>query len=118
VDLKAYYKKIREVGRALTGDYQLLVSLATPDGGKAGVITEVATAVASRLIVETKARKATDEEAKRYREEQKAKREAQLKAAVSQSLQTQLARGLEAWLGKTVNVEPLASEPADKEQKS
>jgi hypothetical protein len=33
------------------------------------------------------------------REEQKAKREEALKTAVSQSLQTQLARGLEAWLG-------------------
>jgi len=99
VDLKAYYRKIREVAKSLAGDYQLIVSMATPDGGKAGVITEVATAVASRLIVEAKARKATDEEARKYREEQKAKREEALKTAVSQSLQTQLARGLEAWLG-------------------
>lgn len=99
MDLKAYYRKIREVAKSLAGDYQLIVSLATPDGGKAGVITEVATAVASRLIVEAKARKATDEEAKRFREEQKAKREEALKAAVSQTVQTQLARGLEAWLG-------------------
>lgn len=99
MDLKAYYRKIREVGKSLAGDYQLIVSLATSDGGKAGVITEVATAVASRLIVEAKARKATDEEARRFREEQKAKREEALKNAVSQTLQTQLARGLEAWLG-------------------
>jgi len=99
VDLKAYYRKIREVAKSLAGEYQLIVSLATPDGGKAGVITEVASAVASRLIVEAKARKATDEEAKKFREEQRAKREEALKNAVSQSLQTQLARGLEAWLG-------------------
>lgn len=99
MDLKAYYRKIREVAKSLAGEYQLVVSLVTPDGGKAGVVTEVATAIASRLIVEAKARKATDEEAKKFREEQKAKREEALKTAVSQSLQTQLARGLEVWLG-------------------
>jgi hypothetical protein len=99
VDLKAYFKKIKEAAKTLSGDYQLVVSLTTPDGGKAGVITEVATAVASRLLVEAKARKATDEETKKYLEEQKAKRDAALKAVLAQTLQVQLARGLEALLG-------------------
>ena len=101
MDLKGYYRKIRDAVTTLQGDYHLVVSLQTPDGGKAGVITEVATAIASRLMVEMKARKATPEEAKKFREEEKAKREAILKAALARTLHVELVRGLEAAVEKS-----------------
>ncbi|HSW49933.1 MAG TPA: hypothetical protein VLH09_07140, partial [Bryobacteraceae bacterium] len=41
----------------------------TPDGGRAGVRTEVARALAARLVVEGGARLATVEETDAYREE-------------------------------------------------
>ncbi len=95
MDLKAYYKKIREAEKSLLGDYQLMVSLATPDGGKEGVITEVATAIASRLIVERKARRANEEEAQKFRAEQKGLREAFEKSTLARTLHVELMRGLE-----------------------
>lgn len=95
MDLKAYYKKIREAEKSLQGDYQLMVSLATPDGGKEGVITEVATEIASRLMVERKARRANEEEARRFRTEQKGRREAFEKSTLARTLHVELMRGLE-----------------------
>ncbi len=95
MDLKAYYKKIREAERLLQGEYQFMVSLATPDGGKEGVMTEVATEIASRLIVERKARRASEEEARKFRAEEKGRREAFEKATVARTLHVELMRGLE-----------------------
>lgn len=116
MDLKAYFKKIRDAEKGLKGEYQLVVSLATPDGGKAGVITEVATAVASRLIVEAKARKASDEESKRFLEEQAAKRKALAKQVVATVVQTQLARLMDAWLGKATATTGEETTPAASEE--
>ncbi len=95
MDLKAYYKKIREAERSMQGNYQFLMSLATPDGGKEGVITEVATGIASRLIVERKARRATEDEARKFRAEEKGRREAYEKSTVARTLHVELMRGLE-----------------------
>ena len=93
--MKAYYKKIREAERSMQGDYQFMVSLPTPDGGKEGVITEVATAIASRLVVERKARRATEEEARKFRADQKGRREAYEKSTLARTLHVELMRGLE-----------------------
>lgn len=110
MDLKAYFRKIRDAEKSMKGEYQLVVSLSTPDGGKAGVITEVATAVASRLIVEAKARRASDEESRRFLEEQAARRKAVAKEVIATAVQSQMARLMDAWLGKAAA--PVAAEPA------
>jgi hypothetical protein len=68
MDLRAYYKKLRLIEAGLTGEEFVMVSLATPEGGKAGVLTEVPRAVAARLLAEGCAELATEEEAKAYRE--------------------------------------------------
>lgn len=68
MDLRSYYKKVREAEASLNGDYFVVVSLDTPEGGKAGVRTEVTKPIAARLIAETRARLATDEEAKTFHE--------------------------------------------------
>lgn len=106
MDLKAYFKKIRDAEKGLNGEYQLVVSMQTPDGGRAGVLTEVATAIASRLIVEAKARRATDAETKRFYEEQSAKRKVVAREVLASAAQVQLARLMEAWLGKGAPVTP------------
>jgi hypothetical protein len=110
MDLKAYFRKIRDAEKSMKGEYQLVVSLSTPDGGKAGVITEVATAVASQLIVEARARRASDEESKQFLEEQAAKRKAVARAVITTAVQSQLARLMDAWLGKAAPA--AAEEPA------
>lgn len=68
MDLRAYYKKLRQAEAELTGDEFVMVSLATPEGGKAGVLTEVPRAVAAKFIAEGRAELASDEEAKAYRQ--------------------------------------------------
>jgi hypothetical protein len=67
VDLRSYYKKVREAEATLTGNEAVLVSLATSEGGKEGVHTEAPTAIAARLIAEGRARIATEGEAAEFR---------------------------------------------------
>jgi|SRR6478609_9047201 len=67
MDLRAYYQKIRDIEQTIEGDIVVVVSQQTPDGGQAGVLTEVTRAVAARLISELRARLATPEEAAEHR---------------------------------------------------
>lgn len=68
MDLKAYYRKIHEIEAALPEEYVVVVSLATQDGGQEGVVYEVNRRVAARLLVEGRARLASEEEAVAFRE--------------------------------------------------
>ena len=68
MDLRAYYKKIREVESGLREQFVVLISHETPDGGKAGVRTQVPRHVASKLIVEGQARLATAEETQTFQD--------------------------------------------------
>jgi len=76
MDLRSYYKKVREVDAELTGEHLVVVSLETPEGGKAGVRTEVPRSVAAKLIAEVRARAATDEETLAFHEAHREAREA------------------------------------------
>lgn len=67
MDLKAYYREIRTLETLLTDKDVVIVSNTTPDGGKAGTITEVPRLVACQLVVEGKARLASTEEIAQYR---------------------------------------------------
>ena len=66
MDLKVFYKKIREAAALIPADFTVLASLETPDGGKAGVMSEVPRAIAARMIVEGRARTATVEETEAF----------------------------------------------------
>ena len=100
MDLKAYYQKLRQIEAGLTNSCVVLVSLATPDGGRAGVATEAPRDVAAKMMVEGSARAATEAEAQEYREKcQEACRAAE---------QASLARRIQV----TVLSEPEARKPA------
>lgn len=66
MELRSYYRKRREVADSLEGEFVLVVSHETPDGGRAGVMTEVRREDAARLIVDGRARVATDEEREQF----------------------------------------------------
>ena len=84
MDLQIYYKKIREMEQGLSGPSVVLISLETPDGGRAGVRTEVSRYIAAKMIVEGCARLATAEEALEFQEQNaEAKRKAEQLAAAS-----------------------------------
>ena len=67
MNLRAFYQKIREIEETIDGQFAVVVSCGTPDGGKAGVVSEVPRFVAARMVVEERARLATAEEAGAYR---------------------------------------------------
>jgi len=69
MDLRDYYQKIRRVEAALRDESVVIVSRETPDGGRAGVRTDVPRALAARLIAEEKADLATAEETAAFRAE-------------------------------------------------
>lgn len=66
MDLRVYYRKIREVESTLTEPYVVVVSLATQDGGKPNVLTEASRLVAAKQIAEGRARIASTEEAAEF----------------------------------------------------
>ena len=70
MDLKKYYAELQEKEASLEGKDLYVVSLATPDGGKAGIFTQVAKRLGCQLMVEGKARLASDEEVEAYESEQ------------------------------------------------
>jgi len=69
MDLKAYYRDIRELESSLPDEDVVVVSLVTPDGGRAGARSEVSRLLAAKLVIERKARLASGEEASQYRSE-------------------------------------------------
>lgn len=87
MDLKQYYRKMREVEASLNSQDILVVSLETPDGGKAGVISEVSKSAAAKLIVEGRAVVANESEREAYLERQAAARKAAQKAEMAKRVQ-------------------------------
>ncbi len=75
MDLRVYYSKVREAEASLTAEHTVMVSLATSEGGKPGVRTEVSRQIGARLIAEGRARVATTEEAEEFHETHRAARE-------------------------------------------
>jgi hypothetical protein len=75
MDLRAYYKKIRETEALLEGDHMIMVSLVTSEGGKQGVRTQVPRSIAAKLITEGRARVATEEEKEDFLTTQREDRE-------------------------------------------
>ena len=68
MDLKVYYQKLRQIEASLTNACEVLVSLATPDGGRAGVATEAPRDIAAKMIAYGSARLASEAEAQEFRE--------------------------------------------------
>ena len=69
MDLKAYYEKLRRIEAEMTDRDVVVVSLETPDGGKPGVKIEVPREIAAKLIVESRARLASEKETAAYQAE-------------------------------------------------
>ena len=75
MDLRNFYAQIREAEAKISGDFAVITSLDTPDGGKAGVVSEVQRSMAAKLFVERRARLASVEETDRYHAQMAAIRE-------------------------------------------
>lgn len=87
MDLKQYFRKMREIESTISEPYPLVISLETPDGGKAGMTTEVSRLNAARMIIEGRAVLANEGEKQAYREQQAAARAAAEKAELAKRVQ-------------------------------
>jgi hypothetical protein len=62
MDLRVFFQKLRKIEQEIVEPDVIMVSHETPDGGRAGRLSEVSRANAARLILEGHARLATAEE--------------------------------------------------------
>jgi hypothetical protein len=84
MDLQVYYQKIRQIEDGIEGDHAVVVSKETPDGGKAGVLTETAKRLAATLVADGRAELASKKETDAFRAKvAEAKRAAENLAATS-----------------------------------
>ena len=67
MDIRLYFEKVKELEATLPASV-LISSLATPDGGVPGTISELSRGYAARMIIDGKARLATEQEAVQYRD--------------------------------------------------
>jgi hypothetical protein len=61
-DMKAYFQKIKAIEELIPEPYTVVASVATSDGGKEGLLTEVTRHQAAILVADGKARLANEEE--------------------------------------------------------
>lgn len=87
MDVRQYYRKIREVEADLHETYPLVISLETSDGGKAGLVTEVSRELAAKMIVEGRVMVADERERELYRQQQVIKKRASDKAELARRVQ-------------------------------
>jgi hypothetical protein len=87
MDLKQYFRKLREIEASIAEPYVLISSLETADGGKPGVVSEVSRGIGAKLIAEGRAVLASDTEIRRFAEEQAAGKKAVEKAEFARRLQ-------------------------------
>lgn len=67
MDLRQFYRKIREVKATIADDFVFVASVETADGGRDGVVNEVTREAAARLLVEGKAVLASPEQVGTFR---------------------------------------------------
>jgi hypothetical protein len=92
MDVRQYFRKLREAEANIPDVHPLVMSLETEDGGKAGLITEVHRHIAAKMIVEGRAVLANEEEKARYREQQLASQLAAEKEQLARRVQVAIIR--------------------------
>ncbi len=87
MDLRQYFKKLRDVEAGIEEEFPFVVSLETSDGGKPGVVSEVSRELAAKAIVSGQAVLAADDQKRIYLELQAQRKKAVQKAELAKRLQ-------------------------------
>ena len=90
MDLRVYFQKVRQLEATIPHEHLVVVSEDTGDGGRGGVLTEVARYTAAKLIIEGRAKPATEEQAKAYYAAELAKRQTAQRAEFANNVQVTL----------------------------
>ncbi len=86
MDLKHYFRKVREIEATISTPHTFVTSLDTSDGGKNGVVTEVSREIAAKMIAEGRALLATTAEREAFLEQQETVRVAAERAEAARRL--------------------------------
>lgn len=78
---------MREIESTIAEPFVLITSLETPDGGKAGMVTEVSRFTAAKMIIEGRAVLANDSQKEVYAAQQESARKAAAKADLAKRVQ-------------------------------
>ena len=62
MDLRQYFRKLRDIESGLVDAYPVVISLETSDGGRDGVVSEVSRETAAKLIMEGRAVLASEQQ--------------------------------------------------------
>jgi hypothetical protein len=105
MDVKQYFRKMREIEDGIVDPYPIVVSLETSDGGKAGAVCEVPRSVAAKMIIERRATLASTEQRELFFQQQEAAKKAAEKAELARRVQVAIIADpdLQATTAKTVN---------------
>jgi hypothetical protein len=87
MELKQYFRKVRQIEASLMERFPLVTSLETPDGGKPGLVSEISREQAAKMIVEGRAVLASEEEKELYRQQQAQAKRAAEKAELAKRVQ-------------------------------
>ncbi|MBV8069260.1 MAG: hypothetical protein JO270_05105 [Acidobacteriaceae bacterium] len=109
MDLKQYFRKVREIEASIAAAYVVVVSLETSDGGKPGVCSEVSREAAAKLIAEGRAALADEHTAKHFYDAQACAREAAEKAQLAKRLQVAIIPEGGSQGELSVHTKPIAS---------
>jgi hypothetical protein len=104
MDIRRYYRELRELEAQIKEKDIFVTSLETPDGGRAGQVAEVAKRTACKLLVEGRARKSTPAEIEAYKREQAARRATAEKERLAEQVRFHLVT--DGPRGTTVELKP------------
>lgn len=90
MDLKSYYQRLRETELQLNEPFIVIVSNETPDGGRAGIRTEVPRHIAAKMIIEDRARLATEQETQSFHNQNSEAKHAAEQLALANRMQVTL----------------------------
>ena len=87
MDLRQYFRRLREIEASIADQFPTVVTLETPDGGRAGVMRVVSREIAAAMIAEGRATLASEEEKEVYRLSQVEEKKAAEKAEIAKRVQ-------------------------------
>jgi len=87
MDVRQYYRKLREVESGIKEPHVLVTSLETSDGGKPGIVSEVSREQAAKLVVEGRVTLSTAAEEKAFFARRAAEKKAFEKSEMARRVQ-------------------------------
>ena len=87
MDLRQYFRKLRDIENGLVDAYPVVISLETSDGVKEGVVSEVSREAAAKLILEGRAVVASEQQKEAFLQHLEARKKTAEKVELARRVQ-------------------------------